>query len=109
MNVGQSTRAGIASFPLSHMKIVMEPTFLTSVLTFSALNAFANIINLKYYHYNIGISLISNSLIPREFKQIATYLPDIWFSCVDFLYMPFAPFLPPCEIVFILFQRALWI
>lgn len=109
MNVGQSTRAGIASFSLCHMKIVMETTFLTIVLTFSALNMFANIISLKYYHYNIGISLISNSLIPCEFKQIAMYLPDIWFSSVNFLYMPFAPFLPPCGTVFLLFQGALWI
>lgn len=51
MNVGQSTRAGIACFPLSHMKIVVETTLII-VLTFSALNMFANIISLKYYLFN---------------------------------------------------------
>lgn len=107
MNVGQSIKAGIASFPLHHMKIVMETTLI--VVTFSALNMFATIINLKYYHYNIGISLISNSLIPCEFKWIVMYLPDIWFSSVNFLYVHFAPFCPPCGTVFLLFQGALQI
>lgn len=56
---------------------------------------FGNIISLKYYHYNIGISLISNSLIPCEFKQIAMYLPDIGFSSVNFFICPlFLSFLP---------------